>query len=297
MFDVDVVREVGRVGKLARVKAKHWIRPGVKLLDVAERVEGFILDQGFVPAFPVNITLNSLAAHDTPRVGDDRVFVRGDLVKVDVGACDFESGVLSDTASTYCVGSNEHGRIIEASERALSEVVKVVREGVSNGVIGGVIFDTVVSHGFRVVKNLVGHGIGAFNVHTGISFPPFRGGRDRVERGLLFAVEPYATNGDGFAVSAGRVEIFGLNELRPVRLSSARKLVEWVVENRKSLPFCKRWLVPVFGDRTDSLVNYLVRLGVFKEYDVLKERGGGLVSQAEHTFFVSDSGEVIVSTL
>jgi methionine aminopeptidase, type II (EC 3.4.11.18) len=96
--------EAGVIGRNALELGKSLATPGALLLDVAEKIEGFIREQGAVPSFPVNLSINNEAAHYSPYVGDKRKFATGDVVKIDVGAS--VDGYLSDNAATVEVGES-----------------------------------------------------------------------------------------------------------------------------------------------------------------------------------------------
>ena len=119
-MDEETIKKYKLAGKIAIDAREHGsklIKSGVKLLDVANEVESKIKKSGAGIAFPVNISVNDVAAHYTPSLNDQRVFHRGDVVKVDVGA--HVEGYIGDTAKTIEVGTNRYQGIIQSSERAL----------------------------------------------------------------------------------------------------------------------------------------------------------------------------------
>ena len=75
----------GQIAAYARDEGVKKIKPGVSFLEVASFVESCIIDKGAFPAFPVNIAINDLAAHFTPKDDDTQSFKSGDIVKLDVG--------------------------------------------------------------------------------------------------------------------------------------------------------------------------------------------------------------------
>jgi len=124
--------EAGRILKQAVSEAAEKIAPGVKILDVAEFVESRIVELGAKPAFPANISINSDAAHFTPKRNDDRVFREGDVVKLDVGA--HIDGYIADMAITVDLGDNTE--LVKASREALEAAIEVAGAGVSVSEIG-----------------------------------------------------------------------------------------------------------------------------------------------------------------
>lgn len=108
----------GEIVKRVRTAITPFIEDGVKLLDIAERVELHVLDEGAKLPFPCTIAVSQVASHYTPSRGDERTFKKGDLVKLDFGVC--VEGYVADAAFTIEVGTHEHARLIEAAEKALS---------------------------------------------------------------------------------------------------------------------------------------------------------------------------------
>jgi methionyl aminopeptidase len=88
-----------------------------------------------------------------------------------------------------------------------------------------------------------------------------------------------------------RTEIFQQTAIKPVRLASARKIIESVRE-RRGMPFARRWL-PV--DKTDLALSALVRMQVLRSYPVLADLTGSLVTQHEHTLIVTEEGCLVTT--
>ena len=108
--------KAGRIAAEVMEKGLGKIKEGAKLLDLAEYVEGAIIEKGGKLAFPVNISLNDHAAHYSPDAWDETVFNDSDLVKLDLGV--HVEGHIADTARSVFVGEGEP-KIIDAAEAAL----------------------------------------------------------------------------------------------------------------------------------------------------------------------------------
>ena len=117
----EKAKKAGAIAGKARAHGATLLREGARLLDVAEEIEAFIRKEGAQPAFPVNLSINHDAAHDSPRPKDPRTFAPGDLVKLDVGA--HVDGYIGDTAVTVEIGTQRHARLIEASREAMLAAV------------------------------------------------------------------------------------------------------------------------------------------------------------------------------
>ena len=107
---LDRYMQAGAAAKKILEAGARKIQADVSLLEVADFVENSILEEGFGIAFPVNISLNEAAAHDTPSPGDQRVFANGDIVKLDIGS------TLTGHADTACtVDLGDQPLLCEAS--------------------------------------------------------------------------------------------------------------------------------------------------------------------------------------
>jgi methionyl aminopeptidase len=147
------------------------------------------------------------------------------------------------------------------------------------------------------IANLSGHEMDEYNLHAGITIPNFNNKSSQVlEEGMAVAIEPFATNGFGQVIETKDSEIFKLIEEKPIRSPVARKILDYVTEEHKELPFCKRWVAKkVGGFGLETAFKELVRAGVLHNYPVLKEIREGVVSQTEHTILVLE--KPIVTTL
>ena len=284
----EIIEKYVKAGKIlseVRAETAKKVKVGETLLSVAEFAENMIRENGGEPAFPVNISLNDEAAHHTPSLNDETVFGE-DMVKLDIGV--HIDGYIADTAKT--VDLSGHPELVKASESALEKAIEFIHGGVNTADIGGVIEDEITSFGYKPVINLTGHGLAQYIQHAPPSIPNKRIPHGVVlEEGDIIAIEPFATDGAGKIHDAGNAEIYHVVADRPVRHPSARKLLK-EIEKYKTLPFAKRWL----GERVDFAMLQLVRAKIIQSYPILKEIEGGLVSQAEHTVFITEDGcEVI----
>src|SRR5271157_4605724 len=108
--ELNTLKEVGKISSEVMLYAADQVKPGAKLLDVANSAEKFLKDRGFGLAFPINLSINEQAAHYTPSLGDEKVFSSNDLVKIDFGA--ERNGLLGDGAITVDL-SGKHEDMID----------------------------------------------------------------------------------------------------------------------------------------------------------------------------------------
>lgn len=263
------------------------IKKGASVMGVCDTVDKKIASLGAKPAFPSQISLDSVAAHYCCPYDDATILV-SQVAKLDVGA--HIDGFPGDNAATVDL-SGSNSELVKASRNALDAAIKAVRPGVPLSEIGGVIQSEITSLGFSPVRNLSGHGVGRFELHTQPSIPNVRNNDFSVlSPGQVVAIEPFATTGEGIVMEAGNAEVFMQTAHKPLRDATARQILD-DIEAYENLPFAKRWLAGKFQSlKVDFALRQLQQLGALHAFPPLVEKGRGLVSQAEHTILVTDSG-------
>lgn len=285
--------KAGKIASQAREYGRLLIKENASVLEIAEKIEKKILDLGGQIAFPVDVSSNYIAAHDSPRYKDERVLAKGDLVKLDLGV--HINGNIVDTACTIEIGTKNHTEMIKAVEEALNNAIKLVTPGRKIYEIGKVIEETIVSKKFSPIRNLSGHQIDKYLLHAGLTIPNYNNGnKTELKDGQVFAIEPFATTGDGIVIEGKPSEVYGLNVEKPVRDKNAKLILNHIKENYKTMPFCKRWIANKFNlFKANLVMNTLEKEGVIKQYMQLVERSKSYVSQSEHTIIVGDKPIVL----
>ncbi|RLG57905.1 MAG: type II methionyl aminopeptidase [Candidatus Hydrothermarchaeota archaeon] len=284
-------KKAGEIAKEVLEEGLKKIKPGVKLLEVAEFVEARIIEKGGKPAFPCNISVNEIAAHYSPTAWDEGTFEKGDLVKLDIGV--HVNGYIADVAKSIDLGNkSENKKLIEASEEALKNAIDMIKPGVKTSEIGETIEETIKGFGFVPVSNLTGHQLQRWRLHGGMFIPnvKIRGGEE-IKEGDVIAIEPFATNGFGRVVDQSEAIIFRYLQDRPLRMKEARVILQYAKENFNTLPFAERWvanLVPRF--KLSQALRQLIYSKAIHAYHILREKNKGIVSQAEHTVIVTKEG-------
>lgn len=283
-------RKAGEISAAAIEYGKMAIKEGAALYEVAEQIEDFMRENGAQPAFPTNLSRNEVAAHFTPASADRQlVFQSGDLVKLDLGA--HIDGFIADTAVTLEVGTKKWGRLIEASQKALNEAITIMGPNCNLATVGGAIESVIGSYGFKPIRNLTGHLIERNVLHAGISVPNVNQKTTQRPRiGQVFAIEPFATNGEGHVVSGPTGNIYHFQRDRPQRLPDARRLLQTVSTRYPHLPFAERWLARDGHERSQMALNLLLKSVAIKSYPQLIEGRAGMVSQHEHTVLITEEG-------
>jgi methionyl aminopeptidase len=286
-------RLAGKIAAEARDYGSSLIKSGVKLLDVAEKVEKKIKEKRADIAFPVNISLNEVAAHYSPRHDDKLVFKKGDVVKLDVGV--HVDGFIADTALTVEVETNNYNDMIKAADEGLKTAIEMVKPEISLSELGRAVQETITSFGFKSIDNLTGHGLQRYILHSGMSIPsvPDILNNVRPKIGDVIAIEPFATDGVGHVISKPGSNIFLCEKSIRARFVRDKRASIWynrIYKNFGSLPFAQRWINNVFENNSDMILNRLSFLGMLNHYPQLVEQKRGIVTQKEHTVIITENG-------
>ena len=201
--ELDCMRKAGRITAAARALAGKLVVPGVTTLEIDTAVRKFIESQGGKPSFlgyggfpgSACISVNDVVIHGIP--SKKVVLKEGDIVSVDVGA--FIGGFHGDCAATYPCGqvSDEAKRLIQVTQQSFWEGMKFARQGCRVSDIGHAVQVYVEANGFSVVRDFVGHGVGA-RLHEPPEVRNFgpAGHGPRLQPGMTLAVEPMVCAGD-----------------------------------------------------------------------------------------------------
>lgn len=282
--------KAGRISAEVRDYGASLIKKGNSLLEATQLIEKKIVELGAKPAFPVQFSCDHIAAHFCAEEDDKSVFGE-QLVSLDVGV--HIDGCIGDTAYTVDL-SGKHTDLVKSAQKALEEALKVVRVGATLGEIGKMIQDTIQSYGYSPVRNLSGHGIDVFNIHTNPSVPNYdTHDKTVLRKGQVIAIEPFATNGFGMIQESGQPTVFMLTGKKSVRSPITREVLKHI-ETYQGLPFCRRWLMQKFGVKANYALRELTAMGMLELFPPLVEVKHGVVAQAEHTVLLDD--EVIILT-
>ena len=196
------MRDAGKISSRALRLAGEAVQPGVSTWEIDRLVREFIEKQGAVPTFlgyggfPASscISVNNVVIHGIP--SKDAVIRQGDIVSIDIGAT--YEGFVGDNAWTFPCGdvSQEAQALMDATREALFEGIQAARPGNRIGDIGSTVQRYVEARGYSVVRDFVGHGVGA-KMHEDPSVPnygtPGRG--VRLLPGMTIAIEPMINAG------------------------------------------------------------------------------------------------------
>ena len=199
--EIELMRRAGKITAAARALARDMVKPGVTTQQIDKAVYHFIKSQGATPSFlnyngypaSVCVSVNDEIIHGIP---GKRMLKEGDIVSVDVGA--YIDGFHGDCAGTYPCGqvSDQALDLIRVTQQSFFEGLKFAREGYRLSDISHAVQEYVESHGYSVVREYVGHGIGR-RMHESPEVPNFGnpGHGPRLLRGMTIAVEPMVNAG------------------------------------------------------------------------------------------------------
>ena len=199
--ELQAMREACVISARALKLAGEAVQPGVTTAEIDREIRRYIESTGAKPSFlgyggfPASacISVNNVVIHGIP---DKRVIKAGDIVSVDVGA--FYNGYHGDNAATFAAGevSSEAQALMDATRESLYEGIKAAAAGNRIGDIGAAVQRYVEVRGYSVVRQFVGHGVGA-NLHEDPSVPNFGtpGRGPRLLPGMTLAIEPMVNAG------------------------------------------------------------------------------------------------------
>jgi methionyl aminopeptidase len=293
---VRKLRESGRILRETREELMGFIRENMPIIKVCEKAEELIRRKGAKPAFPCNVSINEVAAHYTSPPGDERVIPENSLVKIDIGA--HVDGYVTDTAVTICF-NHELRDMADAAEQALKKAIETIQPSISTSKLGAIIEKTIRSRGYKPISNLTGHQVGRYLVHAGTSLPNVAHmSLTKVKLGEAYAIEPFVTvqNAVGKVKDGSEVTIFRFVKQKPLRNPYAKKLLAYIQENFRTLPFAERWLQGVIpSEHYYKAFRELIASKAIMGYPVFIEASGKPVAQVEHTVLVTEDGCLVLT--
>lgn len=309
-----------REGGIVHEQVRDWamnaeiIKPGVKLYDMCANIEEAVRRQvQFEPpvrglAFPCGCSINNCAAHYSPLPGDNRTLGQSDVMKIDFGVA--INGMVIDSAWTVCF-DDTFKPLIDASKEATNKAIRMSGPDARISEIGAEIEEVIRSYQLDIagkiyeiqpVANLTGHQMARYQIHAGKFIPMIkeRPGMerctDKMEVGELYALETFATTGNGLVLDDGAVSHFMLSpEYRPVKRGSQQELVDCIKKNFKTLAFCQRFLEKTGQTNYNTVLTQLIKSKVINPYPPLSDQKGSWVSQHEHCFAILPKGKEVLS--
>ncbi|MFX1338328.1 MAG: type II methionyl aminopeptidase [Promethearchaeota archaeon] len=293
-YKVESLKKAGNIAKEVKKYIKPKIEVGKNVLELIETTESKIVELGGAMAFPVNLSLNHIAAHYTSPLRDDGLTIEeNDLVKIDLGV--HIDGYIVDTAFSVNFNLDKSlENIIQATEVAVDAAKMMAKPNVNTREIGKKIESIIKGFKFNPIKELGGHQTERWIVHGKKALPELGNQKgDKMEEGDVFAVEIFASTGEGSVHLTNNSYIYELNPYSgrvPLRRKTSKQILGHINKNYKTLPFAERWLAKEFRMGVAFGLQELVQQNKLKAHYVLAENKGVFVAQSEETILITEDG-------
>uniref|UniRef100_UPI0037E992E6 methionine aminopeptidase 2-like isoform X1 n=1 Tax=Semicossyphus pulcher TaxID=241346 RepID=UPI0037E992E6 len=304
-------RQAAEAHRQVRSYVRSWIQPGMTMIDICEKLEDcsrrLIKENGLKAglAFPTGCSINHCAAHYTPNAGDPTVLRYDDICKIDFGT--HINGRIIDCAFTVTFNP-KFDRLLEAVRDATNTGIKFAGIDVRLCDVGETIQEVMESYEVEIdgktyqvkpIRNLNGHSIGQYRIHSGKTVPIVKGGEaTRMEEGEAYAIETFGSTGRGAVHDdmecSHYMKNFNVGHV-PIRLPRAKHLLNVINENFGTLAFCRRWLDRLGESKYLMALKNLCDLGIIDPYPPLCDIKGSYTAQYEHTILLRPTCKEVVS--
>uniref|UniRef100_A0A1L8E2V7 Methionine aminopeptidase 2 n=2 Tax=Nyssomyia neivai TaxID=330878 RepID=A0A1L8E2V7_9DIPT len=305
------LRHAAEAHRQTRQHIQRWIKPGMTMIEICEELETtarrLIGENGLEAglAFPTGCSLNHCAAHYTPNAGDTTVLQYDDVCKIDFGT--HIRGRIIDCAFTLTF-NNKYDILKDAVRDATNTGIREAGIDVRLCDIGAAIQEVMESYEIELdgktyqvksIRNLNGHSIGPYRIHSGKTVPIVKGGETtRMEENEFYAIETFGSTGRGQVHDDMDCSHYMKNfeaPYVPLRLQSSKVLLNIINKNFSTLAFCKRWLDRAGATKYQMALKDLCDKGVVEPYPPLCDVKGCYTAQYEHTIMLRPSCKEIVS--
>jgi len=307
----DDMRCAAEVHKQVRYYAQSFIKPGIKLIDMCEKLEDMsrklIKENGLNAGlgFPTGCSLNHVAAHYTPNNGDNTVLTYNDVMKLDFGV--HVNGRIIDCAFTVAFDP-KYDNLLEAVKDSTNTGIRESGIDVRLCDVGAAIQEVMESYEVELdgktypiksIRNLNGHTIGAYNIHGGKSVPIVKGGdQTKMEEGEFYAIETFGSTGKGFVNEdlecSHYMKKFDVGHI-PLRMAKAKSLLSYINQRFDTLAFCRRWVDRDGQEKYLMALKNLCEVGIIDPCPPLVDVKGSYVAQYEHTFYLRPTCKEVLS--
>ncbi len=265
---IELMREAGRILAIVHEELKEFIRPGISTLDIDRKGKAIIDRFGCIPSFlnyegypaSICVSVNEEVVHGIPK--KKRILKEGDIVSLDAGV--IYKGYHSDAARTWPVGtvSKETQKLLDVTKQSFYEGIKFARAGRHLHEISRAIQKYVESNGFSVVRDLVGHGVGA-DLHEDPQVPNFKpiGRGILLQPGMTLAIEPM--------VNAGKKDVWWLDDDWTVVTKDGSKSAHY--ENTILITEGEPEILSVQNIKIRKEVGLLLPAGIVKKGDFMSK--------------------------
>jgi len=299
----DWIESYIRAGKAviaAKKVAVKLIKPGVPFLEIANSCEEEILNYGCELSFPINMSLDEIAAHYSPSIDDNTIVPKKGLLKIDIGS--HHDGYIADSAITININNDETlQNIIDAAQEALEAAIEIFKPGTKLYELGDVIAKKIKNRGLEPIYNLGGHELKRYNLHAGPFIPNYKAisHNQILKPGDAYACEPFATSGKGIVENGTKSYIYRFKKTKKGLPFIEKNYMDKINKLTKKLPFSPRLLEKhntIPKNKIQSTIDVFVRKKILDHYPLLIEKTKKPVAQQEHTIIIDMDGNHIVTT-
>ena len=285
------VRQAAEAHRQTRQYIQSWVKPGMKMIDICEELEktsrALINENGLEAglAFPTGCSRNHVAAHYTPNAGDNTVLEFDDVVKMDFGT--HIKGRIIDCAWTLSF-NDKYDPLVKGVQEATEMGIKTAGIDARLCDVGAAIQEVMESHEIELdgkvyqvksIRNLNGHSISPYQIHSGKTVPIIKGGEATImEENEFYAIETFGSTGKGYVHEdmecSHYMKNFDVGHV-PLRMQKSKLLLNTINKNFGTLAFCRRWLDRIGESRYLMALKDLGEKGIVDAYPPLVDIKGG----------------------
>ncbi len=302
----DYIQDYVKAGKAviaAKKLAKRLIKPDTLFLEIANKCEAEIINNGCKLAFPVNICLDNITAHYSPPIEDKTIVPEKGLLKIDIGA--HHNGYIADSAFTINIDNDAVlQNYVEAAIEGLEAAIALFKPGTKLFELGEAIAEKIFARGLRPITNLGGHELKQNVLHAGPFIPNFKDLRHKnvLKPGDAYACEPFVTSASGRGMVKNGPHSYIYRFVKKIKKNMPYEQIGYMnkIESYcKRLPFSPRFiennqLIP--KNKIERTINAFVGKKILDHYPIFIEMTGEPVAQCEHTMVIDMEGQTIVTT-
>lgn len=311
---LDMYNEIRLAAEAHRQTRQHiqrWVKPGMTMIQICEELEStarkLINENGLQAglAFPTGCSLNHCAAHYTPNAGDPTVLGYDDVCKIDFGT--HINGRIIDCAWTLTF-NEKYDPLVKAVREATETGIRTAGIDVRLCDVGAAIQEVMESHEIELegktyqvksIRNLNGHSISPYQIHSGKTVPIIRGGEaTMMEENEFYAIETFGSTGRGQVhddmETSHYMKNFDVGHV-PLRLQKSKQLLNTINKNFGTLAFCRRWLDRLGEERYLMALKDLGEKGIVDPYPPLCDVKGCYTAQFEHTILLRPTCKEVIS--
>jgi len=305
------IRQAAEAHRQTRQYIQRWVKPGMKMIDICEELEktsrALIAENGLEAglAFPTGCSRNHVAAHYTPNAGDNTVLEYDDVVKMDFGT--HIKGRIIDCAWTLSFNP-KFDPLLKGVQEATETGIKAAGIDARLCDVGAAIQEVMESHEIELegqtyqvksIRNLNGHSISPYQIHSGKTVPIIKGGETTLmEENEFYAIETFGSTGKGHVHEdmecSHYMKNFDVGHV-PLRLQKSKTLLNTINKNFGTLAFCRRWLDRLGESRYLMALKDLGEKGIVDPYPPLVDIKGCYTAQYEHTILLRPTCKEVIS--